>query len=118
MYASAFTIGMGYLLGGLIPLLPYFFTPKASTGLLWSCIVTAFVLLVFGAVKTHITGGTGGFKVRRHVRHPSVADSLEGVHLGRRFYPRCRRVRCWRGLGRRQGARGMSADADKGFPSS
>lgn len=25
MYLSAFTIGMGYLLGGLIPLLPYFF---------------------------------------------------------------------------------------------
>ena len=25
MYVSAFTIGMGYLLGGFIPLLPYFF---------------------------------------------------------------------------------------------
>lgn len=25
MYVSAFTIGIGYLLGGLIPLLPYFF---------------------------------------------------------------------------------------------
>ncbi|EJD43141.1 DUF125-domain-containing protein [Auricularia subglabra TFB-10046 SS5] len=62
MYASAFTIGMGYLLGGLIPLLPYFFTPKAATGLLYSCLLTAAVLLVFGAVKTHVTGGTGGFK--------------------------------------------------------
>ena len=35
MYTSAFTIGMGYLVGGLIPLLPYFFTPKASTGECW-----------------------------------------------------------------------------------
>lgn len=26
MYVSAFTIGMGYLLGGFIPLLPYFFS--------------------------------------------------------------------------------------------
>jgi VIT1/CCC1 family predicted Fe2+/Mn2+ transporter len=62
MYTSAFTIGMGYLLGGLIPLLPYFFTPKASVGLLWSCILTAVVLLIFGVVKTHVTGGTGGAK--------------------------------------------------------
>ena len=31
MYVSAFTIGMGYLLGGLIPLLPYFFC-KSSHG--------------------------------------------------------------------------------------
>ncbi|KZV93917.1 DUF125-domain-containing protein [Exidia glandulosa HHB12029] len=62
LYTSAFTIGMGYLLGGLIPLLPYFFTPKASVGLLYSCLLTAFVLLIFGAVKTHVTGGTGGFK--------------------------------------------------------
>jgi VIT1/CCC1 family predicted Fe2+/Mn2+ transporter len=62
MYTSAFTIGLGYLVGGLIPLLPYFFTPKASTGLLYSTILTGIVLLIFGAVKTHVTGGTGGFK--------------------------------------------------------
>ena len=29
MYVSAFTIGMGYLLGGFIPLLPYFFGASA-----------------------------------------------------------------------------------------
>lgn len=56
MYTSAFTIGMGYLLGGLIPLLPYFFIPRAQLALIYSCIVTGVVLLVFGAVKARITG--------------------------------------------------------------
>ncbi|RDX45832.1 DUF125-domain-containing protein [Lentinus brumalis] len=64
MYASAFTIGMGYLVGGLIPLLPYFFEPLAHIALIYSCIVTGIVLLVFGAVKARVTGagqGAGGY---------------------------------------------------------
>jgi len=62
LFTSAFTIGMGYLLGGLIPLLPYFFTPHARTGLLWSCILTGVVLLIFGFVKCHVTGAGKGWK--------------------------------------------------------
>ena len=77
LYISAFTIGAGYLVGGLVPLLPYFFVETARTGLLYSCVgnslcrrlpdtysplqvVTGITLLVFGAVKTHYTGATGG----------------------------------------------------------
>lgn len=62
MYISAFTIGMGYLIGGLIPLLPYFFIPRAHVALIYSCIVTGVVLLVFGAVKSHVTGAGMGAK--------------------------------------------------------
>ncbi|KAF9012011.1 VIT family-domain-containing protein [Cyathus striatus] len=62
MYISAFTIGMGYLLGGLIPLIPYFFIPKAHVALLYSSLVTGFVLLVFGAVKARVTGAGVGAK--------------------------------------------------------
>ncbi|CAI8504194.1 unnamed protein product [Hanseniaspora opuntiae] len=36
-YISALTIGAGYLSGGLIPLLPYFFTKHVGTGLIYSC---------------------------------------------------------------------------------
>jgi len=61
LFTSAFTIGMGYLIGGLIPLLPYFFTPYARTGLLWSSILTGIVLLIFGWVKTHVTGAGKGW---------------------------------------------------------
>jgi vacuolar iron transporter family protein len=62
LYISAFTIGMGYLLGGIVPLLPYFFTPYAKEGLIYSCIVTGIVLLIFGAVKAHVTGAGIGVR--------------------------------------------------------
>ena len=59
MYTSAFTIGMGYLVGGLIPLLPYFFEPIAHVALIYSCVLTGVVLLIFGAVKARVTGAGG-----------------------------------------------------------
>lgn len=55
---------MGYFLGGLIPLLPYFFIPRAHVALIYSSIVTGIILLIFGAVKARITGagvGTSGY---------------------------------------------------------
>jgi VIT1/CCC1 family predicted Fe2+/Mn2+ transporter len=55
---------MGYLAGGLIPLIPYFFIPRAHIALIYSCIITGAVLLLFGAVKAHVTGagiGIGGY---------------------------------------------------------
>lgn len=51
---------MGYLIGGLIPLLPYFFIDRAQVALIYSCIVTGVVLLVFGAIKAQVTGASGG----------------------------------------------------------
>ncbi|KAF5330073.1 hypothetical protein D9758_015984 [Tetrapyrgos nigripes] len=56
LYISAFTIGLGYLIGGLIPLFTYFFIPQASTVLVYLCVVTGAVLLVFGAIKAQVTG--------------------------------------------------------------
>ena len=51
-------------MGGLIPLLPYFFIPRAQVALIYSCVVTGVVLLIFGAVKARVTGasvGAGGY---------------------------------------------------------
>jgi len=56
MYTSAFTIGMGYLIGGIIPLIPYFFIPQAYDALVYSSIITGIVLLIFGTVKARVTG--------------------------------------------------------------
>ncbi|KAG6334887.1 hypothetical protein ID866_4196 [Astraeus odoratus] len=56
LYISAITIGLGYLVGGIIPLLPYFFISRAHIALLYSCIVTSIVLLIFGTVKARVTG--------------------------------------------------------------
>jgi vacuolar iron transporter family protein len=47
---------MGYLIGGVIPLFPYFFIPTAHIALIYSSILTGIVLLVFGAVKARVTG--------------------------------------------------------------
>lgn len=54
--ASALTIGGAYLVGGLVPLLPYMFTPSIDVALPISVGVTGLALLVFGAVKGHFTG--------------------------------------------------------------
>jgi len=54
-YTGAFTFGTGCSSANS-SLLPYFFTPHAKKGLIWSYIVTSVVLLAFGAVKAHVTG--------------------------------------------------------------
>ena len=53
---SAFVIGVSYIIGGLIPLSAYFFTPTASQGLRYSSIITLICLVVFGLVKSKLTG--------------------------------------------------------------
>ena len=53
---SGLTIGGAYILGGLIPLLPYIAMDVVSTALLWSIGVTVLALFVFGYVKGQFTG--------------------------------------------------------------
>ena len=54
------TIGLGYLVGGIIPLMPYFFISRAHIALLYSCALTGVVLLIFGAIKSRVTGAGNG----------------------------------------------------------
>ncbi|POY73501.1 hypothetical protein BMF94_3438 [Rhodotorula taiwanensis] len=60
LFISAITIGVSYFLGGLVPLLPYFFLDLAITALWYSIGITTFVLLVFGIFKTYFTGAAIG----------------------------------------------------------
>lgn len=63
---SAFNIGLSYVVGGLVPLSPYFFMPTAHEALFISVIVTLICLYIFGFFKSKITGVnplTGGFKM-------------------------------------------------------
>jgi VIT1/CCC1 family predicted Fe2+/Mn2+ transporter len=53
---SALTIGLSYAIGGIIPLLPYFFAETAFNGLIYSSIVTLMCLFVFGYFKSKVTG--------------------------------------------------------------
>jgi vacuolar iron transporter family protein len=53
---SALTIGISYIIGGLIPLGPYMLVDHSSTAMSVSCIITLLALFIFGAVKGHFTG--------------------------------------------------------------
>jgi VIT1/CCC1 family predicted Fe2+/Mn2+ transporter len=53
---SALVIAISYIVGGLIPLSAYFFTESAQEGLIYSSIITLICLVVFGLVKSKLTG--------------------------------------------------------------
>ena len=63
---SAATIGLSYIIGGLIPLSAYFFTNTPYHGLLISALLTVICLFLFGYFKSKVTGQPplkGAFKV-------------------------------------------------------
>jgi VIT1/CCC1 family predicted Fe2+/Mn2+ transporter len=53
---SAVTIGGSYIVGGLVPLVPYMLAPDITTALRISVVATGVALLCFGAIKGHFTG--------------------------------------------------------------
>lgn len=53
---SAFTIAIAYILGGLVPLIPYMLIPIARKAVVASVLVTILALLIFGYAKGHFTG--------------------------------------------------------------
>ncbi len=53
---SALTIAGSYIVGGLIPLSPYFFVTPITNALYISVIATLLALLVFGYIKGRFTG--------------------------------------------------------------
>lgn len=63
---SAFNIALSYIIGGLVPLSPYFFTEKTFDGLKISAVITLVCLFIFGFYKSKMTGISplmGGLKV-------------------------------------------------------
>jgi VIT1/CCC1 family predicted Fe2+/Mn2+ transporter len=63
---SAFNIGMSYIVGGLIPLSPYFFVSNGLEGLKISSVITLICLFIFGYFKSKFTGVnrlSGAFRV-------------------------------------------------------
>lgn len=63
---SAITIGLSYIVGGIIPLSPYFFIDDSQRALYYSCAITLVCLFVFGYFKSKVTGQpviSGAFKV-------------------------------------------------------
>ncbi|XP_027343709.1 vacuolar iron transporter 1 [Abrus precatorius] len=55
-FHSAVTIAIAYILGGIVPLVPYMFIPRAAEAVVFSVVVTLVALLIFGYAKGHFTG--------------------------------------------------------------
>ncbi|CAK9137461.1 unnamed protein product [Ilex paraguariensis] len=53
---SALTIAIAYVIGGLVPLIPYMFIPVARKAVLGSVVLTLIALLIFGYAKGYFTG--------------------------------------------------------------
>lgn len=67
---SALTIGLSYIVGGIIPLSPYIIIDNAQVALYYSCFVTLICLFVFGYFKSKLTG------------QPAVTGALKVVVIG------------------------------------
>ncbi|WP_018613804.1 VIT1/CCC1 transporter family protein [Segetibacter koreensis] len=84
---SAFNIGMSYIVGGLVPLFPYFFLSDAFQGLKISAVITLICLFIFGYFKSKMTGVpaiTGALKVMligavAAAAAFSIAKMIEGI---------------------------------------
>jgi vacuolar iron transporter family protein len=55
-HQSAFIIAISYIIGGIIPLAAYFFTETSKEGLFYSTIITLICLVIFGLIKSKLTG--------------------------------------------------------------
>jgi vacuolar iron transporter family protein len=64
-HKSALNIGLSYIVGGIIPLCPYFFTDDPINGLKISAVVTLICLFVFGFLKSKFTGVNPWFGAMR-----------------------------------------------------
>lgn len=58
---SALTIAVSYVVGGLVPLLPYMLVHDNASALKFSVLITLAALMVFGGIKGQMTG-TGWLK--------------------------------------------------------
>ena len=67
---SAITIGVSYIVGGIIPLSPYLLVAEARQALYYSCIITLVCLFIFGYFKSKMTG------------QPAVTGALKVVLIG------------------------------------
>ncbi len=76
---SAFTIAGSYIVGGMIPLLPYMLAGNADRALMISIAVTLLALTVFGFVKGHFTGVS---KLKSAWQTALVGSLAAGVAFG------------------------------------
>ncbi|KAK3349836.1 VIT family-domain-containing protein [Lasiosphaeria hispida] len=84
---TGLSVSLGYLLGGILPLFPYFFVRQVEAGLAWSFLVCAVALFTFGFAKDfvlnnqHAVGAAGHRSTWLRIR-PSLWEGIQMVVLG------------------------------------
>ncbi|KAI5459126.1 vacuolar iron transporter Ccc1 [Mariannaea sp. PMI_226] len=73
--ASGFSISLGYAVGGIIPLCPYFFAATVGAGFRWSLCLCLIALFTFGSCKSLALRGEGS-------RWRCVVEGLQMLVLG------------------------------------
>ena len=76
---SALTIGASYIVGGFIPLLPYWFCKTVSSGLMFSAIATLIALAIFGYFKGTFTSGK---PIRSSIQTVLIGSAAAAVAFG------------------------------------
>ena len=72
---SASTIATSYIVGGLIPLMPYFFISDIMSALKMSVIATSIALVLFGWIKGKFTGVNQGRSAMQTLLIGGIASS-------------------------------------------
>lgn len=75
---SALTISLGYLSGGLVPLVPYFFVTNVSDGFWISVALMVVSLFGFGFVKTCVVLGWEDGKYAREASFAAIQMVIVG----------------------------------------
>ena len=57
-YFCAVVMGFAYLLGGILPMIPYFIAKKATTALFISIGITSVILIIVGFCKARFLGSS------------------------------------------------------------
>ena len=77
---SAISIGLSYVIGGLVPLSPYFFIDDPITALKYSSALTLVGLFILGWLKGSITGANSfGMAIRLSLIGATAAAAAYGV---------------------------------------
>lgn len=76
-YVSGLSISLGYVLGGIIPLFPYFFASTVGMGLIWSAILCLLALFSYGSGKSFFLNQQSTMRWRK-----MIMEGLQMMVLG------------------------------------
>ena len=79
---TGLSIALGYILGGLLPLIPYFFVEHVGQGLLWSTLLCMLALFLFGFGKRLLSTGLRRDRVGRCLWEGTQMAALGGLAAG------------------------------------